>query len=1365
MRIVRRAGTTVTDFEKINEPVRKLVIERSKQQAGKTKSIVEYALSDPDFIVAFAASAMDKTFKKPSQSITQMRVDWFTAREKLGNAIWAELCAEIERTQPKILEGFRNKHREWRWKVHPYSICAATDENVVSQNCDKIEKNIKAIQSRIDRARNDNQKRAAQRQMGAINQAFNGRWFATFTQKRPVAMPKFDKQVLSFDMDEIAARIIKHLFHEELAITGDPRHTISNDRKQEPWGRIESATRTIAKSVSGHKQPVPPIHPWDKKELTVYFGDAVSHHDVAAEIVRKVKENEDDYDKNKPYINASFFAAILADHCKNLKFGPNDEFSTHCDRKALLALHHRIRTFYKNFSETKKFKASAKLSKNSPKRAPGAGQRLISERLPKSRGELLNLIGKQDTNKYVSALIKRGKVLHYTRLVEKHQANLNNNPAGHTEMSELKRDGTISWLLNDEGQSFMKRVEGLSRSFRHAVVQAERTASVWVRPPPKDSDTCKDLQSDVFSKNAANHIASEPLNDEKFRNMVQLIFGDEVKEYFGGPDEVRRDVSVAALEIGTAFRNRGFHFLNRSDLVSVIIDPTLITAKKGENEDAAIFQARESLRKGTEKTIRKLYARDGKRRVGRLDQELQTLQVGHCFEAEQVDTLRYYLKDDPPDSDLSLPRFNRIISRNENVRDFITNKEGDLRLNFPASPNTRDQEKFNGARCKYGVMKLLYEKKFRSWADNKGRDGDTVKKWFNEVIEFTTSRAVELNDKTRKQSGSADGDATPEENRDQQIAQKISHVSSRAEDFLTWKGDLQTTFADWDRVLITETREQATYEDDPAAARKKSEWVENCKCDLLAKAFAEFLAETGFDWLWKLDEERNYESKQFEFKDETAKPSDAEIDEVDQWRANFYFFLHFVPVEGAGHLLHQLRKASVLETRVGGNREFQKPDPSPGSRDDIHDVKDVLTLYLDMKDDKFTGVRSEGPMSEVKILFEQPADFDTEFGTDKDDHLKENMRRGLRQILRFGDLPFVQHLLAGGEQIPRECCVTLNALEDSANGQSEIDAAHERRESIHKKYVKKSSYVSDQDRDEYKKALKTISDHRNLVGQVRLNNHLKAYQLSMNVISRLMSYTARWERDFLFVAYALTEQYGVYDKFAETMINGERRTTPELVRHNNITDKLWKALHQRVGAPTHDDADILDSANQKIIDRYFGRTQADIFNRFTHLAMMTASKKTVPAQNGYPAEEKTVFPDFNLTKDVYRVRDLMRYDRKQCNSVPKSIIDMLRREGLNLEWQMKVRTQGARVVHRLEDAKIGTDDIRHMKTLKGPKIYESRHSDAFVNMVCNAFRATPKRRPNVHKGSAKHKPHRSKRGPHGGHRKNSSGHPAHSQRR
>ena len=104
--------------------------------------------------------------------------------------------------------------------------------------------------------------------------------------------------------------------------------------------------------------------------------------------------------------------------------------------------------------------------------------------------------------------------------------------------------------------------------------------------------------------------------------------------------------------------------------------------------------------------------------------------------------------------------------------------------------------------------------------------------------------------------------------------------------------------------------------------------------------------------------------------------------------------------------------------------------------------------------------------------------------------------------------------------------------------------------------------------------------------------------------------------------------------------------------------------------------------------------KAAIRNKIQHLHFFTK------------ASDKTQ----NLTTLTNDMRKLMSYDRKLKNAVSKSIIDMMTRENLGLEWKM--------VNHKLCCAVLYAHQAQHMER---PELSENLNTRMFVAIVTKLF--------------------------------------------
>ena len=185
----------------------------------------------------------------------------------------------------------------------------------------------------------------------------------------------------------------------------------------------------------------------------------------------------------------------------------------------------------------------------------------------------------------------------------------------------------------------------------------------------------------------------------------------------------------------------------------------------------------------------------------------------------------------------------------------------------------------------------------------------------------------------------------------------------------------------------------------------------------------------------------------------------------------------------------------------------------------------------------------------------------------------------------------------------------------------------------------------------------------------------------MRVFSRLASYCHDWERDRLFVFLGMLSRDK--DGYALQILHPDLKP-----KHLNESNALLKSQNENW---------IKDKLSPSVYARFaqaFGKNIETIRNQFSHHNSLALQK-----------------PDINLTHEINEIRKLTAYDRKRKNSVPKSIKDLLQREGVLISWEMND--------HQLKLKSLTSAQIIHLKgkNLDGKAITESRHSDLFVKMV------------------------------------------------
>lgn len=865
-------------------------------------------------------------------------------------------------------------------------------------------------------------------------------------------------------------------------------------------------------------------------------------------------------------------------------------------------------------------------------RGPDRDKADLSTRLPCSHDALMFRLVQSRNNAEINTLIREGKIIYY--------ANSNKELFGN------KIDTAAAHYRTSQGQAEIQRAESFMRIWRTVKDQAARTVKSWADPDGVRYQP--DAKDDILYNSMITSAVGEQYDDAAFSAKAPLLFGAASEKWLKGDEQLRKDLLEASLKLTSRIRTDLVHFVSRTRFANGIKDSDI---HRGISDE-------------TQKAITDLYIQDQKNLYKRVDKDLKGALVHRFISKEKYSELVNLLAVlDVPE--IPLPRFNRVLGRWQGVAKILFSKESretskDLRLKLPIRATAEQLEKDKAARARFTTLKAAYETRFGTWLE--GQIEETVRGWVNATLADSTKLAFAPNQKSVY--------ADLIEAKAHKIPQSV-------------RGSFSKTFDALSSLIATEIRDQNAYEANPQKAKENSKWVEDFKLDLMTRAFAAYLDEQDLMYLTEIDGEPRDAS---EIEAPTIPKN--KIDKKE-WEANLYYFLHLVPPADISQLLHQFKKMAVLEKKGGTLGETEH---GAGAQSDITNFQKVLKLRLAMHNDKFTGTEGEAADAEfAKTFYEKGEDFAKLFPETDDGSAQAGLKRGLRELVRFGHLKRLQTIFEG-QKIKSANVDEVLQLETPQNNheQSYIAFWSKKRQNLHDELVT-AKKPSRSKLKTYSDLVQKIGNHRRLSADVRLGTHLSVHHLMMRVYSRLTGFAADWERDRLFV-------------FLGLLMRRKKLASGNTIHaygdlHNDLSAKELKALN------------FFKSENPKSIladdwplfSKHFGCGKPKIRNDFAHYNTLALDK-----------------PDINLTKEMNRMRRLMAYDRKRKNSVSKSIRELLEREGFKPTWKVEN--------HNLVLKNMGTIPIHH---LGKEKIPEHRHSLLYTDMVQALFEsedATKKRK-------------------------------------
>lgn len=671
----------------------------------------------------------------------------------------------------------------------------------------------------------------------------------------------------------------------------------------------------------------------------------------------------------------------------------------------------------------------------------------------------------------------------------------------------------------------------------------------------------------------------------------------------------------------------------------------------------------------------RLWQNDASGRTGRLITVLRGVHAEHFLTAEQLTQIVRLLTDNAP-AELPLPRFTRVLKRAENA----WNRDKSIEL--PAPANRLSLENAPARLCQYTLLKLLYERPFRLWL--KEQRAEVISQWIDSAVARASGAAIAMN---------AEGDET---------SRKI--IAARAAELPkpSAGSNIIDFFFDLSAATASEMRVQRGYESEPEKAREQAEYIDNLLCDLIVLSFNQYLVAQKLDWMLVLEAKQTLPEHPASSLDDLQTP--APIVEAEDWQAALYLLLHLLPVEPVAQLLHQLFKWDVTVRR----------DASPPKEEEarLQRLFTTMTLYLDMHDAKFEGGTALVGCEPFRALFESAEGFRRVFPEQLSEESERRIpRRGLREIMRFGHLPLLL-AICGGKKINDAVIDRTFALEASQDGgRSPIAVLQHRREKLHDRWVKEKRRLGESDLREYCEVLSKISEHREDSNFVNLVDHVRAYRVVMAILGRLVDFVGLFERDLYFATLALLHRQGqrpsglLKERGIRLLSNGQ----------------IIFALGEHKTDSPHA-ADLLKELAMHFTDVWVSRNPIkDIRNDLAHLNML---------QGGAPKPELTLWAN--------QTRRLMAYDRKLKNAVSKSVIDLLDREGIKLQWKMKIDS----AAYDLASAELSSRCATHLNnkslflTGDGPKrkkvsLAERLRSDSYVAIMAVALDGKAWRTPSI----------------------------------
>lgn len=960
-----------------------------------------------------------------------------------------------------------------------------------------------------------------------------GRWYRSFvknapqngsTDNNPCAIKN---EIKGAGLEEIAERIHNHIFIKAYSLNGT---------ESRPIGLMEQRNNAITKNFLKETSD---LRPWRDEDIDVYktkLGDTVS--DIRKDIITKKLR------KCSPHIIAARklrdVSRRLSDHKSYKAAKENNE--------PLFALHEAVRETYKRLLKGRKNLFRKEASKDKGK---------IEYRLPEDTDHLIRLINHQHKNRHINALIRLGKIIHYTASDKANCQQGDEIAVVATHFPSIN-EVNASHYWGTDGQITIKQNEAFVRVWRRGIAITARTLKDWADPH-------NEIKTDILSQETDTKEKIQEIFDRnKFDKKFSMIF-EQTKRDSLSTDQ-KKEILAQSSQALSHLRNNIFHFKGLGGFLKAL-------EERGKFPDIPAAQTS--------------YTNDEQEWKKRL---IATMKGAHFSTYFAERTIRNIFAEAQKDGTaLPLPRLKNLLQRTKDG--WKAGGKPDLPPYSTAEERAGITASGKWKNCQYIATKLLYETGFKEWLE--AQENTKIGNYINKAAQATTEAANKINK-----------DA---------ISKAESRLRDQAKSTAGFNDHLIYAFF---RALTAEVnsemRDQHRYEPDSETASENAEFIEKFKLDVIALAFADYLKQQTAQDFRKISSETSPDEENQPFNLELLEreiPQDGTAN-TKPWQASLYFLLHLMPVDEAANLRHQLDKWSVIVQKGGLKKEGEDKPNRESEEGNIEALRRTITLYINMHDAQFSGENTIDELPDhLSNYFESEDLFNRIFGGEyhSENGIRPQLLRGLREMLRFGHSAALEPIFA-------EHKITETDFDKWKDANSTIEKEQDIRRTMHEEW----SRTKGKDRRDrwlkknkcyYDKVMEQITHHQHLTSHIMLQNHVHLHRLMMAVLARLTDYSGLWERDLYFVLLALLHKAqktpnDLGKRLVADMEKGEIVKVIFALKDEKLRKHLRKSLFEKIGIKNPEEAEEFNTlkkfrnnfAHFNMLENDIGKTEPNIKN-------------------------------------------------------------------------------------------------------------------------------------------------------------------------
>lgn len=261
-------------------------------------------------------------------------------------------------------------------------------------------------------------------------------------------------------------------------------------------------------------------------------------------------------------------------------------------------------------------------------------------------------------------------------------------------------------------------------------------------------------------------------------------------------------------------------------------------------------------------------------------------------------------------------------------------------------------------------------------------------------------------------------------------------------------------------------------------------------------------------------------------------------------------------------------------------------------------------------------------------------------------------------------------------------------IEEYKNLQNELEKKdfYKIQENIHKKYNKNPVTIKNpqnkKDLEDYDNAIRKIEEYTQMKNKLEFNDLNLLQSIMFRILHRMAGYTSIWERDL---------QFKLRGEYPEKSTEISEMFTGRIIDNYKNFIKPLKEINKSLKKPTESER---------------------------------KNKKGMYIRNYIAHFNYIPYAELSILEMLERLRALLSYDRKLKNAVMKSVTDILKEYGFEVEFKIshpeEINQNNNEIVETIEVKKVESVKIEHLKNTKfkkDKKLITKKNSEELCKLV------------------------------------------------